>query len=121
MLMLLRLFTTILILLSGTTFAGEANVLKVDIRPLGDNRYSIDTTVYHADTGWEHYANSWEVLDLDGKPLGKRTLLHPHVNEQPFTRNAVLNIPVTIKRIMIRANDLVHGIGGKTVIATVPK
>jgi len=42
----------------------------------------------HADTGWEHYANLWEVMSPDGKKLVTRVLHHPHVNEQPFTRSS---------------------------------
>ena len=42
-------------------------------------------TVQHADTGWDHYADAWEVLAPDGTVLGTRTLLHPHTDEQPFT------------------------------------
>jgi hypothetical protein len=46
----------------------------------------------------------------DGKVLGERTLYHPHVNEQPFTRTlSGLNIPAATKRIYIEAHDKVHG------------
>ena len=38
-------------------------------------------------TGWEHYANKWDVVGPDDTILGTRVLLHPHVNEQPFTRS----------------------------------
>lgn len=47
---------------------------------------SVSVTLSHPDTGWDHYADGWEVLDADGNSLGVRTLYHPHVNEQPFTR-----------------------------------
>jgi hypothetical protein len=40
-------------------------------------------TVRHADEGWEHYADCWEVLTLDGEVLATRELAHPHDNEQP--------------------------------------
>lgn len=121
MFLIIRLFTIILILNSNITMAGEADVLAVNIRPLGEDSFSIDATVQHADTGWDHYTNSWEVLDLDGNLLGKRVLLHPHVDEQPFTRNLVLTIPQNVKTIMIRANDVVHGKGSNSLSASVPR
>ena len=40
-----------------------------------------------ADSGWDHYANRWEVLEPEGQVIATRTLLHPHVDEQPFTRS----------------------------------
>ena len=74
---------------------------------------SFHVTLKHGDTGWEHYANEWTVVAPDGSILGTRTLLHPHVNEQPFTRSlSGVKIPADIKQITIRAKDLVHGYGG---------
>lgn len=48
---------------------------------------TVSVTLRHPDTGWDHYADAWEVLDTDGARLGLRVLAHPHVNEQPFTRS----------------------------------
>lgn len=101
--------------LSFSIFAGEAHVLDVKV----DNNnglYRFDVTVRHADTGWKHYANKWDVVADDGTVLGTRTLYHPHVNEQPFTRSlGNISIPPGVKTVTIRAHDLVHGYGGKTV------
>ena len=108
-------------LMSAVLFAGEANVLSAKITSLGDNKYRIDTSVKHEDTGWQHYANAWEVLDDKGTVIGTRVLLHPHVNEQPFTRSLTLVIPEKIKTVIIRAKDLVHGYGGKEYRLKVPK
>ncbi len=74
--------------------------------------WRFDVTVRHDDEGWEHYADGWGVYDMDGRELGYRTLLHPHVNEQPFTRslNAVV-IPTSIKSVTIRPHDSIHGDG----------
>lgn len=49
--------------------------------------YRFDVTIRHPDTGWDHYADGWRVLDMDGNELGMRVLFHPHVDEQPFTRS----------------------------------
>jgi len=109
------------ILSPGLVIAGEADVLDVKIRPVDGDTFAIDTTVQHSDTGWDHYANAWEVLDESGHVLGSRILLHPHVDEQPFTRSNTVIIPEGVKKIIVRANDLVHGLGGKTVTLEVPR
>jgi len=102
--------------------AGEADVLEVKVMKTGTDVYAFRVTVRHDDTGWKHYANWWEVLDLDGNVLGKRVLLHPHVNEQPFKRTLTkVRIPGSINKVVIRAHDLVHGLGGQTRTATIPR
>lgn len=102
-------------------FAGEADVIAAKVVSLGGDQYRIDTTIKHNDSGWSHYANAWDVLDESGTVLGTRTLFHPHVNEQPFTRSLTLSIPNSVKNIQIRAQDSEHGYGGKTIFLTIPK
>lgn len=109
-----------LTLATSTTHAGEADVTDVTIESLGDGRFLVSATLIHADTGWDHYANRWDVLDENGELLGSRELAHPHVNEQPFTRSLRLTIPETVKTITLRANDSVHATGGKTFELAVP-
>ena len=100
--------------------AGEADVVDGVVTPLGEGRYRIDATVRHDDTGWDHYADRWDVLGPDGAVLGSRELAHPHENEQPFTRSLTLEIPPGITRVTLRANDSVHGTGGATLELDVP-
>ncbi|MFK7855833.1 MAG: hypothetical protein AB8B79_17035 [Granulosicoccus sp.] len=107
-------------LFSSQAIAGEADVVGATITPLGDGRYRIDATVLHADEGWEHYADRWDVLAPDGTILGSRKLAHPHENEQPFTRSLTLEIPNGISKITLQANDSVHGLGGKLFELDVP-
>lgn len=97
---------------STLSFAGETDVVGADISSLGGDRYRINATLKHADTGWDHYADRWDVVAPDGTVLGVRELAHPHVNEQPFTRSLTLTIPAGIQSVTIRANDSVHGLGG---------
>ena len=49
--------------------------------------WRISVTLRHGDTGWDDYADGWRILDGDGRVIGTRELLHPHVQEQPFTRS----------------------------------
>lgn len=100
--------------------AGEADVVDVTIESLGNGKFRINATIAHEDTGWDHYANRWDVLNESGEVIGVRELAHPHVNEQPFTRSVSVAIPISVKTITIRANDSVHETGGKTVEIEVP-
>ena len=78
--------------------------------------------VRHADSGWDHYANRWELLAPDGEVLATRMLAHPHVHEQPFTRGlTAVRIPGEFTWVRVRAHDLVHGYGGREVTLSVPK
>jgi hypothetical protein len=48
-------------------------------------------------------------------------LLHPHVNEQPFTRSlGNVKVPAGIDRVIIRARDSLHGWGGREFEVTLP-
>lgn len=117
----------VLLGLSATCFgallvAGEADVLEVRIDQDAAGSYTFHVTVAHADTGWEHYADAWEVASSDGEVLGVRTLLHPHVEEQPFTRSlSGVRIPPDISEVIVRARDSVHGLGGSEVRVQVPR
>ncbi len=101
-------------LISLSAFAGQAEIVAVDAVKNGDS-YRFDVTLRHADTGWDHYADGWEVMSVDGEVLGKRVLAHPHVNEQPFTRSLPgVKIPHATRSVFIRAHDSVHGYNKKT-------
>ncbi len=70
----------------------------------------VSVTLSHPDTGWDHYADGWEVLDAEGNSLGIRELAHPHVTEQPFTRSlSGVMIPEGATAIYIRARCNVDG------------
>lgn len=97
----------------GIALAGPANVEKVTAQKDGEGSYSFHVTVKHGDTGWDHYANRWDVVGPDGTVLGTRVLHHPHVDEQPFTRSlSGVKIPDGVKTVTVRAHDSVHKLGG---------
>ncbi len=103
----------VLPLASGNAVAGEADVLDVKVLKKSAGTYDFEATVRHADTGWDHYADKWDVVAPDGAVLGTRVLLHPHEGEQPFTRSLTgLRIPAGVDRVTVRAHDKVHGYGG---------
>ena len=110
-----------LLLQASAALAGEADIVGVEAVRVGDVTYSFEVTVRHADQGWEHYADRWEILALDGRKLGTRVLLHPHDDEQPFTRGlSRVHIPMSIKEVVLRAHDSSHGYGGKEFKLTLP-
>lgn len=99
-------------------FAGGADVVSVNVKAANGGKYDFSVTVRHADEGWEHYANVWQVLGADGTLYGERILLHPHVDEQPFTRSqSGIAVPQGVREVTVRAGDSVHGFSGieKTV------
>ncbi len=102
-------------------FAGEADVVKVAVERQGGS-YRFDVTVAHADEGWQHYADGWNIVAPDGQIIATRVLYHPHVNEQPFTRSlSGVAIDSRIETVTIRAHDLVHGYSGKEIIVRLPR
>ena len=111
-----RTVAAIAALAAAPALAGEADVLAVEAVPEGAGAWRFHVTVAHGDTGWDHYANKWEVVAPDGRVLGTRTLLHPHETEQPFTRSlGGVAVPEGVERVTLRAHDSVHGPGGKEV------
>ncbi|MEZ5853616.1 MAG: hypothetical protein R3D67_02305 [Hyphomicrobiaceae bacterium] len=72
--------------------------------------------------GWHKYADKWEVRAPDGKVLGTRVLLHPHEDEQPFTRDlGGVAIPPGVTEVTVRAHDKVEGWGGAEMTVKVPR
>lgn len=103
---------------------GNADVLHVRAVQVQDGTWTFHVTVQHPDTGWEDYADGWDVLTSGGTVLKPdpaspftRLLLHPHENEQPFTRSqSGIAIPASVTQVRVRAHDLVDGYGGREVL-----
>ena len=83
----------------------------------GEGRWRFDVTVSHPDTGWDNYADRWQVVDpATDEVLGERVLLHPHVTEQPFTRSlGDVAIPTDLPLVVVRARTYVTGYLGRQV------
>jgi hypothetical protein len=107
-----RLLTVML--LAGLAYAqlaaaNQVKIVKVMIEPYA-NRWTFHVTLKHDDTGWEHYADDWRIVDKKGHIIGDRKLWHPHVDEQPFTRSlGNVLIPRGTYILFIEAHDKVHG------------
>ncbi len=110
MLFMRKIMVLVALLISATALANEVQIKKVEIR--GNNtedNWTFHVTLKHNDSGWDHYADAWQVVDENGKVLAKRVLYHPHEHEQPFTRSLS---GVKLKGnaiIYVEAHDKVHG------------
>lgn len=108
---------------------GNADVTYVRAVRTSDGTWTFYVTIEYPDVGWNDYADGWNVVTSDGiiiKPdpdrQFTRTLLHPHVDEQPFTRSqSGIDIPPGVSEITVRAHDLVDGFGGMEVIIDLTK
>jgi hypothetical protein len=110
---------------------GNADVVRVRaVQTAGpepgeaETTWTFHVTVEHPDTGWEDYANGWDVVTPQGRVLKPdpedaftRVLLHPHVEEQPFTRSQRdVVVPEDVTQVRVRAHDIVDGFGGREVV-----
>lgn len=103
--------TAFIAALSGPVHADPPRVVDAAAHQTA-NGWRVSVTLSHPDTGWDHYADGWEVLTPDGISLGVRELAHPHVNEQPFTRSlSGVQIPPGVDTLKIRARCNVDGWG----------
>lgn len=107
-------------LFAAPAFADAPVVENASAQRNGDT-WRFDVTVSHPDTGWDHYADGWRVLDTQGNELGMRVLHHPHETEQPFTRSlSGVAIPGDATQVQVQARCNVHGWADETFIVTLP-
>ena len=108
---------------AGSRGLANADIEFVRAVQSRDGSWTFHVTVRHPDTGWEDYADGWDVVSPDGQVLKSsaaepftRLLLHPHENEQPFTRSqSGILVPDGVTTVTVRAHDLVDGFGGRQV------
>jgi len=117
-----RSFLAAALFCASAAWAGEADVVGAKVHRAPDGTYRFDVTVRSNDRGWDYFADAFEVLAPDGRVLGRRVLLHPHENEQPFTRDLYgVKIPQGVERVVIRARHKPKGYDGKTLTVDLPK
>ncbi len=108
---------------------GFADVIFVKAVQAEDGTWTFYVTVRSPDTGWDNYADGWDVVTPDGQVIKvnssdafTRVLLHPHENEQPFTRSQQgLVIPPGVTKVIVRAHQNPTGYGGREVIVDLTK
>ncbi len=116
------LASTVAFLLAGAALAGEADVIDAKVARARNGTYNFDVTIKSNDKGWEYYCDAFEVLAPDGRILGTRVLLHPHADEQPFTRELYgVKIPADVGQVTLRARHKPRGYDGKTLVVKLPR
>ena len=108
--------------LAAGAAAGPADVVDARADCDAERVCRFVVSVRHADQGWKHYADAWEVLGPDDALIARRVLRHPHVQEQPFTRALDgVRVPADLDVVRVRARDKVHGYGGAEVEVQIPR
>jgi len=98
-----------------------AHVRAVTVVAEGGGTFSFEVTVASTETGWDKYADAWEIRGPGGVVLGERVLAHPHETEQPFTRSlSGVAISSDIAEVTVAAHDLVLGFCGEEMTVAVP-
>ena len=116
---MVRSLAFIPILLSPLAFAGDVRIVDVRVECSASCTFAV--TLEHGDEGWNHFANQWDVVTVDGELLGSRVLHHPHVDEQPFTRSlSGVIIPAGVSQVKVRARDSMHGYSEQEFVLDIP-
>lgn len=111
----------LLALLALPAEADPPTLEHVKVQKTGADTWRFDVTISHPDTGWDHYADGWRVLDMSGNELGMRMLTHPHVEEQPFTRSlSGVRIPEGTTQVQVQARDHPGGWAASTTVVRLP-
>lgn len=102
-------FLILLLVTAQTAFADNATITGVRTSQT-DGLWTFDVTITHEDTGWGHFSDAWRILDKEGKEIGLRTLIHPHVDEQPLTRSlSGIQLPPGTTEVGIQTRDTMNG------------
>lgn len=100
--------------------ANCADVVAVQVGEAADGTFRFEVTVHSDDTGWDAYADRWEVRDADGTTLAVRPLTHPHVDTQPFTRSLTgIRLSPRVTVVELAAHHSAGGFCGKTLTVDV--
>ncbi|QIE47584.1 hypothetical protein G5B38_13940 [Pseudohalocynthiibacter aestuariivivens] len=106
--------------LTGSGLADAPDITDVHVEKDGMG-WRFHVSILHPDSGWDHYADGWEVLDADGNVLATRKLHHPHVDEQPFTRSlGNVMLPDGTREVFVRASCSVENWSGEPTAVRVP-
>ncbi|CAN5791887.1 hypothetical protein BH24DEI2_BH24DEI2_00100 [soil metagenome] len=89
-----------------------AHVLGTEFTKTAADTYTVSATVRHDDKGWNDYADAFEVKGEQAEN-GLRELLHPHDDEQPFTRSQ--SDVRASGEVWLEAKTNVVGLGGSKI------
>jgi hypothetical protein len=90
--------------------------VEADGRP---GAYTFSVTIRSNDTGPQHYADWWEVVDERGGLVYRRVLLHDHADEQPFSRTGGPVAVASDQNVIVRAHVHPTGYSGQAMRGSV--
>ncbi len=98
------------------------DVVDVKVRQARDGKlFDFDVTLSSPYDTRERYADAFRVGNGKGLTFGERILLHDHKDEQPFTRDLYdVEIPPSVKEVVVQGRDQKFGYGGKTLTVKLP-
>jgi hypothetical protein len=97
------------------------NVVNVQVKQRGPDRFDFDVTLSSPYDTAERYADGFRAVSASGLVYGERRLAHDHADEQPFTRDLPnIKIPVGISSVIIQGRDKRFGYGGKSMTVALP-
>jgi hypothetical protein len=89
------LFGALVVMAAGAAPGAQSDATVTAVRASGSaGNYTFVVTIRSNDTGCNHYADWWEVVDAGEQLVYRRVLLHDHADEQPFARDGG---PVAVK------------------------
>jgi hypothetical protein len=97
------------------------DVVEVNVRSTGDDRFTFQVTLSSPYDTPQRYADAFRVMTANDTTLGVRELLHDHASEQPFTRSLTgVSIPSDISQVIVQGRDQQYGYGGETITVNLP-
>ncbi len=98
------------------------DVVEVKVRLARDGKlFDFDVTLSSPYDTRTRYADAFRVGNGKGLTYGERILLHDHQDEQPFTRDLYeVDIPPSVKEVVVQGRDQKNGYGGKTMTVKLP-
>jgi len=97
------------------------DVVEVNVRSTGDDRFTFQVTLSSPYDTPQRYADAFRVMTANDTTLGVRELLHDHASEQPFTRSLTgVSIPSDIRQVIVQGRDQQYGYGGDTMTVNLP-
>lgn len=107
---------------AATAAQNHPDVVAVQVRASGPDRFDFDVTVSSPYDTPQRYADGFRATSLDGRSVyGERKLWHDHAGEQPFSRDLYgVSIPPGVRQVRVQARDQRHGYGGRSMEVTLP-
>lgn len=115
------LLTTVQVSAESDSVQRYPDVIEVNVRSTGDDRFTFQVTLSSPYDTPQRYADAFRVMTLNDTTLGVRELLHDHASEQPFTRSLTgVTIPSGVSQVIVQGRDQQYGYGGDTMTVVLP-